>query len=304
MNLLTLLYQDQDRYLSGEQLSQSLNITRAAIWKQVQSLRTKGVNIESSQSLGYKLIATNHHCDDIVLSNLLPNVHIEVHESLTSTNDYAKQIQQKPSLIVAQEQTQGKGRRGKSFFSPKGHGLYFSYIPDSHYTQEDMALITIKAAVALQETIESCFKKDTQIKWLNDIYLNDLKLAGILVEGSIELQTQEYDQVVIGIGCNLTQTKAPGDLEHIYTSLELENYDLHEFLHQFITKFEAIDASTVIETYKSMSMIIGREVIHSETNDVYTAEAIDANGALILTSPHLETLRLTYGEVSLKLNDY
>lgn len=301
MNLITLLYNNRDQYVSGQWLSEKLNMTRAGIWKQIKSLQNQGVDIQSSQSLGYKLISTNHFLDPILLNSLDPELTVEYFTTLPSTNDYAKTIAAKPALIIAKEQTQGKGRRGKSFFSPKNHGLYFSYILKEAYNPQAMAFITIKAAVALQQTIQSCFGIDSRIKWLNDLYIGDKKIAGILVEGSIELQTQVYEQVIIGIGLNLTRTQVPDDIEAIYQSLNLENYDLHEFLIQFIKHFNALTPNGLIETYKSLSMIIGREVVNSNDQKTYRAIDIDDDGALILESIKGETLRLNYGEVSLKV---
>lgn len=301
MNLITLLYNNKDHYMSGETLSQNLNITRAGIWKQIQNLKAQGVTIDSSQSLGYKLISTNHVLDKTLLNHLIPNLYVEIHETITSTNDYAKSMTQKPSLIIAKEQTHGKGRRGKHFFSPKNHGLYFSYMPEQTYTQEDMALLTVQVAVALQSSIEASLGVNTQIKWLNDLYIHDTKIAGILVEGSIELQTMTYEQVIIGIGINLNHTEVPEEIKHIYNSLNLNHYDLHSFLQLFINTFHNLPTTNIIETYKSKSMIIGRKVIHSENHKTYTAIDIDATGALILESDEQEQLRLTYGEVSLKV---
>lgn len=301
MNLLELLYQTQDTYTSGEQLSQQLNITRAAVWKQIKKLQANGVVIESSQSLGYKLISTQHYIEPNLITQGLDNLHLEVFDTIKSTNDYAKTITQKPALIIAKEQTAGKGRRGKSYYSPKIHGTYFSYIPNKNYQMNELSLITIRAALALNIAIKKTFGIDTEIKWLNDIYLQDHKLAGILVEGSIELQTLEYEQIIIGIGLNLNHAPIPKDIEDIYTSLNLDFYDLNSFFKEFIHQFESLDETDLISLYKSHSMIFGRTVIHSEDNKEYTAIDIDANGALILKSKEGELHTLSHGEVSLKI---
>ena len=301
MTLIQLLIENKDDYTSGEFLSEKLGISRAAIWKQIKTLQTKGVEIESSQSLGYKLISTQNYIDKKYLQSLLPNLNIEVFDTIASTNDYAKTITSKPSLIIAKEQTQGKGRRGKSFYSPQNHGTYFSYIPNTTYKTSDLSLITIRSALALNKSIQYVFHVDTKIKWLNDIYLDDYKLAGILVEGSIELQTLTFDQIIIGIGLNLNQAEIPENINHIYTHLNLNHYDLHMFYQHFIMTFNQLHEATLIDEYRKQSMIFGRDVIHSEDGQTYKAIDIDETGALIIESKEGVRTHLQHGEVSLKI---
>lgn len=301
MNLISLLYETQDSYISGEHLSNQLSITRGAVWKQVAQLRKKGVDIESSQSLGYKLISTNHYIDQEVLESKLPNHYIEIHETLDSTNQKAKLMEHKPALIIAHHQTDGRGRRGKSFYSPKNQGIYFSYIPQGVFSTEHISQITIKSSIALHHAIKDAFNIDTKIKWLNDIYIGDLKCAGILVEASLELQTYHFEKMIIGVGLNLTQSQIPQNLKDIYTSLDLDQFDLHLFFERFIHHFETLPDHNLIEMYKSHSMILGRQVIHSETQLEYQAKDIDQDGNLILENSKGEILQLSFGEVSLKI---
>ena len=187
MNLYQLLVKNMNTVTSGQELSQELNMTRAGVWKGIKQLRDQGLIIDSLQSQGYQLKSTQHLLNKEHLESLLPNTYIEIHDSLGSTNEYAKGITQQPALIITSHQTDGKGRRGKSFYSPKDKGLYMSYVPSGDYSIEDTGMLTIRSALALQMAISHYFKIETEIKWLNDIYLRDRKLAGILIEGSVEL---------------------------------------------------------------------------------------------------------------------
>lgn len=303
MNLYTLLVKNKDRIMSGEELSDHLNVTRAAVWKNINALRKQGVIINSIQSQGYQLQSTQHVLDLQHLKLLLPDTEIHVYDSLTSTNDTAKTLTDKPALIIANEQTAGKGRRGKSFYSPARKGLYMSYIPKYSYALEDTAMITIRTALALHGAILSCFNIDTQIKWLNDIYLDDRKVAGILVEGSLELQTKTYEQLIIGVGLNLEDTTIPSDLDGIYGSLQLDTYSLYEFIEAFIHEFNTLDESTLIQNYRERSMIFGRKVLLDRDQKIYTAIDIDVQGGLILKDDKGNLSTITHGEVSLKLHD-
>ncbi len=301
MNLYQLLVKNMNTVTSGQELSQELNMTRAGVWKGIKQLKVQGLIIDSLQSQGYQLKSTQHLLNKEHLESLLPNTYIEIHDSLGSTNEYAKGITQQPALIITSHQTDGKGRRGKSFYSPKDKGLYMSYVPSGDYSIEDTGMLIIRSALALQMAISQYFKIETEIKWLNDIYLRDRKLAGILIEGSVELQTLTYDQVIIGIGLNLEETEVRKDLEMIYGSLNLKNYNLFELVQSFIENFSSLKENDLIPLYRSKSMIFGRHVILDQDNKVYKAIDIDNKGALIIENEKGERNIITHGEVSLKL---
>ena len=206
--------QDSGAPLSGEELAQRFGVSRNSVWKAVNRLKEAGYEITAATNRGYQLVG-----DSDVLSaenirrQLGPaarDAAIEVRDRVTSTNTLLKEIAEQGGregmVIVAQEQTAGKGRLGRSFYSPKGTGLYLSILLRPSFSAQEALSITTAAAVAVAEAIDSLTGgEEAKIKWVNDVYYRARKVCGILTEASIDFETGGLHYAVLGIGVDLAE---------------------------------------------------------------------------------------------------
>lgn len=248
--LIALLAGAQD-YLSGQEMSQQLGVTRGAVWKELSQLREQGWPISSSTRLGYRLDGPPPTLSGPYLEGMLGGTissgHIHVLDRVDSTNTRLKAMaaQGAPhgTVVAALEQSAGRGTRGRSFFSPPG-GLYLSLLLRPQVELSQLFSLTGWVAVAVRDAVEQASGAPARIKWLNDIYLNRRKLCGILTELSLVGESSEPDYVVIGVGINLAQDahtfRALG-LEGVATSLSLEGYPV-EVNHMALTLLRALHA--------------------------------------------------------------
>lgn len=213
--------------VSGAQMADHFGVSRNSIWKHVKKLRERGIPIRSQRS-GYELEQKVDLATEMGIRQLLgdsfKDYGICVVDQVTSTNDALREQFQKTGktrqILVAREQTAGRGRGNKSFASPKDCGLYLSILLPPLYRLEKSLSITCRAAVCAQQALQEVCKVSTSIKWVNDLILHDKKLAGILTESNVSLETGELDYVIIGIGINLEHTEyLPKELGMIATSV-------------------------------------------------------------------------------------
>lgn len=225
------ILREEDYYVSGEKISSRLGISRAAVNTAVKTLRAEGYKILSATNKGYYLKEVPNSLTANELSVYLPAkrmASVYCCESVDSTNNRLREIafSEAPDgqTIIANEQTNGRGRRGRNFISPKDNGIYLSMLfrPDS--LPSDMSAITAWTAVAVNNAIESVCGIRPGIKWINDLVLSRKKLCGILTEMSIESESGQIQYVIIGIGLNVNgDTSAlPHILDQIATTLAIE----------------------------------------------------------------------------------
>ena len=198
--LLGLLDENRGRFISGEEIASSLLVSRAAVWKGIQSLRRDGYEIEAVQNKGYLM---PEKTDVLSVSGVMKyledvsdcrRLRIDVQKSVTSTNtvlkEKAQQGESEGYVLIAAGQTAGKGRAGRSFYSPEGTGLYLSILLRPEACDAVRASrFTTMAAVAACKAVEDVTNGAALIKWVNDVYLNERKIAGILTEASIDLES-------------------------------------------------------------------------------------------------------------------
>lgn len=242
------------------------------------------------------------------------NRNIIVLDAVDSTNNYAKQLARngEPSgtVIVAKTQTAGKGRLGRSFCSPKNTGIYMSIILRPEYDIETVSLLTSCTAVATARAIDKLYSTDLKIKWVNDLYLNDRKICGILTESAVTPQGKT-DFAIVGIGINVNSVKKyfSADLLNIASSLEDETgktVSLSQTAAEIINELERllpdIEQCGFIEEYRRRSNIIGKEVLISKPDREKTATATgisDKAGLIVRYSDGTEEI-LTSGEARIK----
>lgn len=230
---------------------------------------------------------------------------LSVYDTLPSTNDLAKSIiadAENGTVIVAAHQTAGRGRRGRTFFSPEGCGVYMSVLLKQVFAPEAIGLLTSAVAVAVARAIERLSPVTVQIKWVNDLLIHGKKVCGILAEGTPH-------GVVIGIGINVSTTDFPADIAHIASSI------LHEcgeapsrtalvaaVLQELETVLAHLNDGAFLQESRTRSAVIGREVtvLRGEETFQATAVAIDDGGALVVQTEN-GTQTLFSGEVSLRL---
>lgn len=318
-SVLYLLEQQKGNIVTGGQLANSLGVSRNAIWKSIHSLQKDGNEIVSIPNSGYKLLPTNDTLFEKIISEsltttfigkkiaLLPTVH--------STNQYLKEMDTADSdngfVVITDEQTNGRGRRSRTFISPKGEGIYLSILLKLPSVQPDIRLLTICAAVAVSKAIEKTCKIKAEIKWVNDIYCNAKKICGILTEAILSGELQELSTVIVGIGIN-TGT-VPLEINDIATSVQEEtgmrgirNQLIAEVLNQFETLYldciEGEKSQDIIDYYESRLFIVGKRVLVTGINHNYTATVLGINkmGALIVKEDSGEIQHITTGEITLK----
>ena len=319
------MLQDTDgAYISGEAMSRKLGITRAAVWKQVRRLREAGYEIEEVTNLGYRLKSSPERLSAVRIREAL-GVHpwqdrITVVESVDSTNSMAKREAlagaRHGSVYLADEQTGGRGRLGRSFLSARGKGLYLSVLlrPDCAPTQ--VGHVTAMAAVAACNAVETCCGIRPGIKWTNDLILGEKKMTGILSEMSVEWESGTLEYVVVGIGINCSQRGEdfPEELRNRATSIEMETgrkVDRCSLAAELIRELERLSKELIagkavwIARYAEDCITLGREVRIIRGDQIRTgvATAIDENGALVVRYDSGETGVVFTGEVSVRGTD-
>jgi len=320
--VLAYLEKTKGQYCSGEKIAQTLSLSRNAIWKAVNALKEKGYIIASSPQKGYCLQKEGNLLTPESIALFLENPemieHVKVYKSLSSTNTFAKTCaaENAPhnSIIIAETQTNGRGRLGRTFYSPSKTGLYFSIILRPHIGIDQSLFITIAASLAVADAIESVFGIPLQIKWVNDLYYKNLKVAGILTEASTNCETGLMDYIVLGVGINLFQPESgafPDDLKNIAGSLfdKTQGENLRAQLaaalinHLTTLDFNA-SHSKIMQTYRERSLLIGKYVRAFTPAFEIFGKVIDFNeqGHLLLESDDHQIHTISSGEVSIRLN--
>lgn len=316
-SILTVLEQRRGEPISGEALAQTLSVSRAAVWKAISALQMAGHAIDAEHGKGYTLHAQSDVLSVEGISAHLPySAPVLVAETLPSTNLTAKELAASGAphgtLVVANAQTAGRGRRGRSFASPPGTGLYLSLVLRSALPMESAALITSAAAVGVCRALaQVCGKTDVQIKWVNDLYTQGKKCCGILAEAATNLETGDLDYIVVGIGLNLhlPSTGFPPEVAEIATALFAAN----EFVPRCHLAAAIATAVTVLcdtlpsvdfmEEYRARNLVPGRDILILQNGDTRPAHALSITdeGRLRVRLPDGSTETLSFGEVSIQL---
>ena len=315
--LLRLFEYQGNSYISGEALAKELSVSRNTVWKAVESLRAEGYDISAVTNKGYRF----ENCGDI-LSEAGINGYIktagvfkvEVQKSVTSTNTILKERAAKDvpegCVLVAEEQTAGKGRMGRGFHSPAGHGIYFSLLlrPDSK--AGDAALITSAAAVAAARAIKEVTGVQVGIKWVNDLFVEGKKVCGILTEATFGMESGMVESAVLGIGINVTRPGKgfPRELESVAGTLadravgrDSERCRLvAATLDNFWEYYQDLAQRKFLEEYRTRSIVLGQEIFVLSGDKKISAQAleIDDDCGLIVRYENGETATLSSGEVS------
>ena len=326
--LLALLNEKNGNFISGQEIASHLGVSRNAIWKAIKSLQEQGFEIESQAGVGYRLAAGR----DIISKDILADAikypcKIQVFDKLDSTNNYAKKVPvgEVPRLIIASEQTAGRGRLGRSFYSPAEKGIYMSLAFAPDFDLDKSLFVTTIAAVAACRAIEDAAGLHPKIKWVNDIYLDGKKLVGILTEAESNFESGKIQKIIVGVGINCFSCELPDEIKDVATCLTnpagdfSRNKLIASFCNHFFERLDNFDQSKIIREYKSRSFIIGEPILifnpaiarqigrpEDRLNEGIRARAIDIdeNGGLVVEflegrmSRQMQTL--TSGEISIR----
>ena len=274
-SVLEALQSNKGIYLSGEKLSESLGVSRAAVWKAIRSLREEGYRIDAVTNRGYRMQTEKASLSEEEIRRNLPEKYrkneIYVYDVIDSTNNRARQIAVgEPGepvhgrIVAARQQTAGKGRLGRSFYSPK-EGIYLSVIVKPTFDVTRSVLVTVAAAAAVAESIDDVCgqKSETQIKWVNDVYLDGKKVCGILTEGITDFESGQIDHLIVGIGINTSLDGFPEELLQVAGAVEGDYSGsalVAGIVGRLLAYLENIEDRTFMEAYRKKSLLIGREV--------------------------------------------
>lgn len=317
-SLLKAFSESGRNYISGSALAEQLGVSRNAVWKAVKALESDGYIIESVTAKGYRLSGENNHLSAPLISAKVNasviGSRIVVLDETDSTNNYAKKLtaSEAPNgtVVIADRQTAGKGRMGRSFVSPEGKGLYMSVILKPEFSIDTAPLITSAAAVATAEAIESLCKTDVRIKWVNDLYINGKKIVGILTEASVDMEMRALDIAVIGIGINVRSIGDSFDEElslratsiQDETGVALNRNDLCAAVINHLDAYlEKIDNREYLREYRRRELLTGNMITANIGNETITGKAvgIDRNANLMVEMENGIVRSLYSGEANL-----
>ena len=320
---MQFLEENRGSFVSGQDIANETYLTRAAVWKAINALRTQGYDIEAVTNRGYRLAGLVDELDADIIRAALDSMSFEGRlvclDSVDSTNSYCEKwaVETMEELVVlAEEQTAGRGRRGRNFYSPKGSGLYMSLLLKPDKTDISTSGITAVAAVAVADAIDETVYAGTdtsRIKWVNDIFVDDKKVCGILCEAHFSLEDEADDHLIIGIGINVYEPmNMPAEISHIAGGLLKacgpENTGLRsrlacKILENLFTYLKA-DRQKILKTYRDKSMLMGNFVRIDDYGSKRAASryakavGIDDNFHLLVEYENGSTDELSSGEVS------
>ena len=317
--VLEFLRENQGGFVSGQDMSDACHVSRTAIWKHIKALRQKGYKIESYTKRGYRLLEEPDLLSPLAMKKVL-NTDVfgkryVYMDSTESTNLEARRLAQQGAeegtIVVAEEQSVGRGRLSRGWYSPFGKGIWFSLIVRPDFLPVEAPKCTLMAAVALTRAFHKMGLTSAGIKWPNDIMVNGRKIVGILTEktGSME----EIAYIVMGIGVNVktTQEELPEELKLIGTSLTMEGLDierteafkiiLEELEHQY---YEVLSNGfeQTLEDWKKLSVTLGQEVEVRAPGNTYEGLAVDLDndGNLLVKVADGTIKRIVAGDVSIR----
>ena len=316
--ILTILH-ESDGYTSGQQLCSMLGVSRTAIWKVMGQLKEEGYEIEAVQNKGYKLI----YAPDILSeSEIKSGMHTEwagqtvvYKEETGSTNNDCKRLLVEGmvhgTLVVADRQTSGKGRRGRNWISPPGSSIYMTLGLKPNFLPDKASMLTLVMALAVCRAIEEETKLETQIKWPNDIVVNKKKVCGILTE--MDVESDYINSVVIGVGINVNQEQFEDEIVGTATSLKLEKGEtvnrakiIQNVMNSFECYYEKFvnvgNLSPIMGEYNAKLANCNAQVRVLDPQGEYegTAQGINELGELLVTRTDGTVVNVYAGEVSVR----
>lgn len=295
----------ENDYVSGEKIGEELNLSRTSIWKAIQRLQQEGLMIDSIKNRGYKLIQ-----GDLIVPNVIQektNLNILYKAETKSTQTDAKEgiesRSQGNTLYLSTYQTAGRGRFQRPYYSPSQGGIYMSLHIQPNLPYEKLPSYTLLVAAAVYKAIKNLTMIEVDIKWVNDIYFKNKKIAGILTEAMTSVETGLVTDVIIGLGINFSITYFPDDLKEKAGSLFTPPAPItrNELISEIWRCFYQTAPEELLYLYKEHSLVLGREVsfIQEQTEKKGVAKDISDKGQLLIQLDDQTEIWLHSGEISL-----
>lgn len=307
--------------ISEEALARQLGKSRATILKAIRSLKQDGFQITMIHNQGYELHLETDQIAACTIQQLLgvSPWHIEVWQTTPSTNllakEYAHTPTTTPALFISEEQTAGRGRLGRTFVSPAKTGLYMSLCVFPNQSLEELTLVTCLTATALAQTIETYLDESIGIKWVNDLFYQQKKIAGILTEIVTPANPQQAHALIVGIGVNLfphpnaftgTLHNKVGSVFSSQEQAQQVHFNRNHFIARLITRwnhlYQQLPQKQFMSEYQKRSIVIGKQirVLQGENEYPATAIGIDDQGQLIIQTADQQKQHLRYGDISIR----
>lgn len=315
--LLTAL-KEADDYISGQELCERFGVSRTAIWKAVNQLKEAGYEIEAIQNKGYKIISVPDRLSESELQSIRKTNwagrEIFYYDVIDSTNIKAKQLAEEGhpagTLVVAEKQETGRGRRGRSWDAPAGSGIYMTLVLKPEINPNNASMLTLVAALAVAGGITKCTGTQAGIKWPNDIVMEGKKVCGILTEMSA--QFDYVNHIVVGIGINVHNEHFPKEIEEMATSIYLQTGEhinratlieeiLEQFEHYYAIYLKTEDLSGLVKEYNAGLVNMNKNVRVLDPKEPFEGKAMGINerGELIVDTWESRKL-VSSGEVSVR----
>lgn len=310
-----IFLESNNQYISGEDISKRLNISRTAVWKQIEKLKEEGYQFEAVRKKGYRLLnSPDDLSPKIILNKLKTNwlgqkiiYYREIESTQKEAHELAKRHFAHGTVVIAERQTNGKGRLGRSWHSEKGKGLWFSIILRPNFGYQQAPLITLYSSIMIIRALEELYQIKLNIKWPNDIYYNGKKIAGILTE--LHGEQDKIDYLIIGIGINTHTDQYPLEIKDKAASLESiieESPSRVQILVKLLEEFEGnykTFNNTAFDSfygeYNSALLWKGKRVTIRNLANIYNGYlvGIDRNGYLLINTDEDKNVKVISGDI-------
>lgn len=313
------LLRSADGYISGQELCNRFGVSRTAVWKAINQLKEAGYEIEAQQNKGYRLMAAPDLMTEAEIKSLMHTEWVAKEvlyfDTIDSTNTKAQELAEKgyPSgtLVVADKQESGKGRRGRSWVSPSGTGIFMTLMIKPDINPNNASMLTLVAALAVAKAITSVTGEEAMIKWPNDIVVNSKKVCGILTE--MNAQFDYINHIVVGIGINVHNESFPEEISQMASSLMIEaggkRFHRAQIIAETMSYFEQYydtflktqDLSALVREYDELLVNRNKSVRVLDPKEPFDGKAmgITTKGELIVDTWESRKL-VSSGEVSVR----
>lgn len=313
------LLRSADGYISGQELCNRFGVSRTAVWKAINQLKEAGYEIEAQQNKGYRLMAAPDLMTEAEIKSLMHTEWVAKEvlyfDTIDSTNTKAQELAEKgyPSgtLVVADKQESGKGRRGRSWVSPSGIGIFMTLMIKPDINPNNASMLTLVAALAVAKAITSVTGEEALIKWPNDIVINGKKVCGILTE--MNAQFDYINHIVVGIGINVHNESFPEEISQMASSLMIEaggkRFHRAQIIAETMSYFEQYydtflktqDLSALVREYDELLVNMNKAVRVLDPKEPFDGKAmgITPKGELIVDTWESRKL-VSSGEVSVR----
>lgn len=320
--VLAFLEKNKGTYISGAKIAEAIDVSRNSVWKAIKQLELEGFEIDAITNKGYCLSENSDQLSAIGIieniSNPELNNQIIFYDVIDSTNKKAKELAAEGAvhgtLVVANEQTDGRGRYGRSFESPKNTGIYMSLIiRPQELTYNDPTIVTAYAAVVVSNVIEELTGKKIGIKWVNDLFYNEKKVCGILTEAVTDFESGQIEWIVLGIGLNISTSDIVFSEEvkqkagSIFKENEISvnrNKLVATLLEELLTVHKKLSVTDLMTEYKVKSIVLNKNVMIQQGQESYRVKVIDIDdqGQLIIETESGKKKSFSSGEIRIVFN--